>query len=106
MLGGASSKAKSSPKEANERLGAVQVVDLQDPNDKAFFLVSIICVLLSGKKIMFFCLRGIRRGRKPQRKGTGGWSDNIDGGNDGDNSWLFGAGKSQRRRRQQRILQL
>ena len=41
MLHGASSKVKSSPTEANERLGAVQVVDPQDPNDKSFVLVGI-----------------------------------------------------------------
>ena len=85
MLCGDSLKAKSSPTEANERPSAVRVVDPQDPNEKAFVLVGIICVLSCVKK-SFFCLRGVRRGRKPQRKGIGGESDDIDNGNDGDNN--------------------
>ena len=78
-------KTKSSPTEANERPGAVRVVYPQDPNEKAFVLVGIICVL-SCVNFLFVCLRGVWRGRKPQRKGMGGGSKDVDDGNNGNNN--------------------
>ena len=65
-------KAKSSPTEANERLGAVQVVDPQDANDKSFVLVGIICVLSCVTKI-FFLFAGCTEGEKATEEGDGRW---------------------------------
>jgi hypothetical protein len=45
MSSAASSKAKRPLDRINKRPGAVRVINAEDPEDKAFILVGIICIV-------------------------------------------------------------
>jgi hypothetical protein len=45
MSSAASSKANHPPDKINKRLGAVRFINADDPDDKAFILVGIICIV-------------------------------------------------------------
>jgi hypothetical protein len=46
MSSAMSSKAKRPPDRINKRPGAVRIINADDPDDKAFVLVGIICIVL------------------------------------------------------------
>jgi hypothetical protein len=48
MSSAASSKAERPPNRINKRPGAVRVINADDPDDKAFILVGIICIVYYG----------------------------------------------------------
>jgi len=43
------------PKDTNNRLGGVKGLDPDDPNDTAFKLVTMLCILLCRKNSLFSC---------------------------------------------------
>jgi hypothetical protein len=45
MSSAASSKAKHPPDRINKHPGAVRIINADDPDDEAFILVGIICIV-------------------------------------------------------------